>query len=238
MKRVAVVNGGTRGIGAAIVKKLLAEQAIVHCIYYKSNIKLDEESASYPNLFFHRCDVKKYEDVKETVKKILDQESKVDILINNAGCTKDRTLHFMSKKAWDEVIETNLNGVFHFTKLISNNMIANHSGVIINMSSITSSHVLNGQSNYSASKAGVEAFTKVVAKELCPFGVRVNSVSPGFIETEMTASLDKESIEKEIPLKRLGKPEEVAKLILFLVNDDSAYITGQNIIIDGGVSLC
>jgi len=183
-------------------------------------------------------DVTSYEKVEEGVNKILDKMGKVDILVNNAGITKDNLLLRMSQSEWDAVINVNLKGTFNCIRAVSRPMVKQRSGRIISIASIIGLMGNPGQANYAASKAGIIALTKTVAKELASRNINANAVAPGFIQTEMTAKLP-EDIKKRmleaIPLAKLGTPGDVANLCVFLASDESSYITGQTIIIDGGM---
>lgn len=235
-KKIALVTGGIKGIGKAIVKELLKNDYHVYTTFLsdkKAAIELEKE---YANVKAYQSNVSSYDDVKKVVNEIVEKEGHIDALINNAGITNDKTLFFMTEKAWKDVIDTNLNGVFFFTRAVGKVMAKIGKGSIVNISSISSKVSIEGQSNYSASKAGIEALTRVAAKELAVDGVRINSVSPGFIETSMTKNI-KQDVIKKIPIKRMGTPEEVANAVMFLLSDKSVYITGQNIIVDGGLSL-
>ena len=185
-----------------------------------------------------QVDVADYAKIEEAVNKILDKFTKVDILVNNAGITKDNLLLRMSEAEWDAVLNVNLKGSFNCIKAVSKAMIKQRSGRIINIASIIGIIGNAGQANYSASKAGIIALTKTAAKELASRNINVNAVAPGFIQTEMTAKLPediKEKMKEAIPLKRFGSPDDVAKACLFLAGEESGYITGQTIVVDGGM---
>ncbi|MBC7320336.1 3-oxoacyl-[acyl-carrier-protein] reductase [bacterium] len=240
--QVAIVTGGSRGIGKAISLELASSGRRV-AIVYKSNrdraletLKEIESLGGEGDIF--QADVTKWTDIEEVVKRVLTKWGRIDILINNAGITKDKLLFKMDEEDWDEVLDTDLKGAFICTRLIARHMIKNGEGRIVNIASVIGEIGNIGQSNYSAAKAGLIGFTKACAKELSRWNITVNAVAPGYIDTEMTSILD-ESIKKEylsrIPLGRFGKAEEVAKLVLFLVSKDASYITGQVINIDGGL---
>lgn len=183
-------------------------------------------------------DVSIYEDTEEMVKQIIKEFGKIDVLVNNAGITKDALLMRMKKEDFEDVIDVNLIGTFNVTKNVINYMMKAHSGRIINISSVVGISGNAGQTNYSASKAGIIGFTKSLAKEVASRNILVNAIAPGFIETQMTEVLKddiKEEISKSIPLKRMGNSEDVANLVKFLASEDSSYITGQVINVDGGM---
>lgn len=240
--QVAIVTGGSRGIGKAISLELASSGRKV-AIIYKNNrdraletLREIESIGGEGDIF--QADVTKWTDIEEVVKGVLTKWGRIDILINNAGITRDKLLFKMDEEDWDEVLDTDLKGAFICTRLIARHMIKNREGRIVNIASVIGEIGNIGQSNYSAAKAGLIGFTKACAKELSRWNITVNAVAPGYIDTEMTMVLD-ESIKKEylskIPLGRFGKAEEVAKLVLFLVSKDASYITGQVINIDGGL---
>lgn len=238
--KVAVITGASRGIGRAIAVELARNGAIV-IINYLKNDKLAEEVVKEiknfgGNAIQIKADVRVFEEAQDMARQVIERFDRIDILINNAGITRDRTFLKMSLDEWKDVIETNLDGIFNTTKALGNYMVKQRCGRIVNISSIIGLTGNFGQSNYAASKAGVIGFTKSLARELAKEGITVNAVAPGFIETEMLKSVP-EDIRKRIldriALGRFGRPEEVAKLILFLVTN-ADYITGQVILIDGG----
>ncbi len=233
--KVVLVTGGSRGIGKAIAELFKSEDATV-IVTYKNSI--DEEYFNSMNILYFKCDVADMKSVQEVTDKILKGHSAIDVLINNAGITKDGLLMRMSEEDWDNVLDTNLKGVFNMTKAVSRSMMSKRYGKIINITSVVGITGNAGQANYVASKAGVIGFTKSVAKELASRNININAVAPGFIETEMTGKLSEEvrkSYMISIPLKRFGSGEEVARTVKFLASDDSAYITGQTICVDGGI---
>ena len=233
--KVVVVTGGSRGIGKSIAESFLNDEATV-IVTYKNAI--DEEYFNSKNIKHHKCDVADIKAVAELVDAIVKEFGKIDVLVNNAGITKDGLLMRMSEEDWDAVIDTNLKGVFNFTKAVSRPMMGKKSGKIVNITSISGVMGNAGQSNYSASKAGVIGFTKAVAKELASRNINVNAIAPGFIETEMTDKLS-EDVKKNylasIPMKRFASTNEVANVVKFLASDDASYITGQTICVDGGI---
>jgi 3-oxoacyl-[acyl-carrier protein] reductase len=239
--KVALVTGGARGIGQAIALTFAREGADI--VVADVNLEIAQKTALEIEALGRKAlalemDVTNYEKVEEGVNKILDKMGKVDILVNNAGITKDNLLLRMSQADWDAVINVNLKGTFNCIKAVSRPMIKQRSGRIISIASIIGLMGNPGQANYAASKAGIIALTKTVAKELASRNVNANAVAPGFIQTEMTAKLP-EDIKKKmleaIPLAKLGTPQDVANTCLFLASDESSYITGQVITIDGGM---
>ena len=239
--KTALVTGGARGIGREIALCLAREGANV--IIWDVNSESAKSTAKDIEALgvkadYAQVDVTKLNQVEESVNKILDNFQKLDILVNNAGITKDGLLLRMPEADWDAVINVNLKGTFNCTKVASKAMLKQKSGKMVNIASIIGIIGNAGQANYSASKAGIIALTKTTAKELASRGICVNAVAPGFIQTEMTAKLPQEIQEKmlaQIPLGRFGKPEDVARLCLFLASSEADYITGQTIIIDGGM---
>ncbi|MDK0933027.1 3-oxoacyl-[acyl-carrier-protein] reductase [Clostridium perfringens] len=240
--KVAIVTGGTRGIGRAIALKL-ADQGANIVINYRNSDKEAEELKSIlegkgVKVLTVKCDISNFEDSKNLMDKCKEVFGKIDILVNNAGITKDTLIMRMKEEDFDNVIDVNLKGTFNCAKHASAIMLKQRFGKIINMTSVVGIAGNAGQVNYAASKAGVIGLTKSLAKELGSRGITVNAVAPGFINTDMTASLSekvKEEASKNIPLKRLGDPEDVANLVGFLASDASNYITGQVINVDGGM---
>ncbi|HAT4246269.1 TPA: 3-oxoacyl-[acyl-carrier-protein] reductase [Clostridium perfringens] len=240
--KVAIVTGGTRGIGRAIALKL-ADQGANIVINYRNSDKEAEELKSIlegkgVKVLTVKCDISNFEDSKNLMDKCKEVFGKIDILVNNAGITKDTLIMRMKEEDFDNVIDVNLKGTFNCAKHASAIMLKQRFGKIINMTSVVGIAGNAGQVNYAASKAGVIGLTKSLAKELGSRGITVNAVAPGFINTDMTASLSekvKEEASKNIPLKRLGDPEDVANLVGFLASDSANYITGQVINVDGGM---
>ena len=241
-RRVVLVTGGSRGIGKETAK-VYAENGYDVAINYVSDrtdvegIKKEFQDMGVKCLMI-KADVSNEEDVNNMVEKVISEFGKIDVLVNNAGITKDTLLMRMSKEDFDKVIDINLKGTFLVTKAVSKYMMKKRCGSIINLSSVVGVAGNSGQSNYSASKAGIIGFTKSIAKELASRNIRANAVAPGFIETDMTNVLKdevKESIGNQIPLKRMGTAREVAEVIYFLGTEKSSYITGQVINIDGGM---
>ncbi len=241
--KVALITGGSRGIGAAIAKKYAEQGADVAFTYLSSEDKANAVAKELEGLGVkskaYRSDASDYQQAEELVKAVLGDFGKVDILINNAGVTRDTLMLRMSEEQWNKVIQTNLNSVFNLTKHCLRPMMKNRGGSIIHMSSIVGITGNAGQANYAASKAGIIGFSKSIAKEMGARNVRSNVIAPGFIETDMTQELDektKEAYMSNIPLKRLGSAEEIANACLFLGSDLSSYITGQTLSVCGGLS--
>lgn len=240
--KVAIVTGASRGIGRAIALEL-AKQGISVCFTYLKNEDLASElvkeiEAKGVKALAIKADIKDFNSAKELIKKTIDNFGQLDILINNAGIIRDKALMMMSEEDWREVIDTNLTGVFNVSRAAIVTFLKQKKGDIINISSVSGLIGLPRQTNYSASKAGVIGFTKALAKETGPFGVRVNAIAAGFIDTDMTKDLKpelKEGMLKIIPLGRFGRVDEVAKVVTFLLTN--SYITGQTITIDGGLGI-
>jgi len=239
--KVALITGGARGIGRAIAMTFAKEGADI--VVADVNLEIAQKTALEIEglgriALALEMDVTNYDLVEAGINKILDKMGKVDILVNNAGITKDNLVLRMSQAEWDAVINVNLKGTFNCIKAVSRPMVKQRSGRIISIASIIGLMGNPGQANYAASKAGIIALTKTIAKELASRNINANAVAPGFIQTEMTASLP-EDIKKKmleaIPLAKLGTPQDVANLCLFLASDESSYITGQVITIDGGM---
>ncbi|MFA4989464.1 MAG: 3-oxoacyl-[acyl-carrier-protein] reductase [Candidatus Omnitrophota bacterium] len=239
--KVALITGGARGIGQAIAMTFAREGADI--VVADVNLEVAQKTASEIEALGVRAlalemDVTDYAKVEPGVNKILDKFGKVDILVNNAGITKDNLILRMSQGEWDAVINVNLKGTFNCIKAVSRPMIKQRSGKIVSIASIIGLMGNAGQANYAASKAGIIALTKTVAKELASRNINANAVAPGFIQTEMTAKLSEEVKAKmleAIPLAKLGTPQDVANVCLFLASEEANYITGQVITIDGGM---
>ena len=240
--KVAIITGASRGIGKGIAESFVAHGAKVAFTYLSSEEKaraLEAElSANGGEAKGFRSDASKFDEAQKLVEEVVAHFGTVDILINNAGITRDTLLMRMSEEQWDEVMEINLKSCFNLTKGVLRTMLKARSGSIINMSSVVGVKGNAGQANYAASKAGILGFTKSVAAELGSRNIRCNAIAPGFIETEMSGALDEKVVQEwreAIPLKRGGSPEDVANLAIFLASDMSAYITGQTINVDGGM---
>ncbi|NWF90302.1 MAG: 3-oxoacyl-[acyl-carrier-protein] reductase [Ignavibacteriaceae bacterium] len=246
----AIVTGGTRGIGRAIVRELAARSCCgvlfsdVAFIYNSCDECADEIQKEVGTLdtkiYAFKADASSFEDAQATIEEAIKDLGGVDILVNNAGITRDNLLLRMTEKEFDDVIDINLKSVFNYTKAVLKPMIQQRYGRIINIASVVGLIGNAGQANYAASKAGVIGFTKSTAREVASRGITVNAVAPGFIETDMTAKLNekqREALINTIPMSRLGTPEDVAKVVGFLSSDEAAYITGQVIAVDGGMTM-
>lgn len=240
--KVAIITGASRGIGKGIAEAFVAQGAKVAFTYLSSEEKaraleaeLTENGGEAKGF---RSDASKFDDAQKLVEDVVAHFGTVDILINNAGITRDNLLMRMTEEQWDEIMEINLKSAFNLTKGVLRTMLKARSGSIINMSSVVGVKGNAGQANYAASKAGMIGFTKSVAAELGSRNIRCNAIAPGFIETEMTGALDEKVVQEwreAIPLKRGGSPEDVANCALFLASDMSGYVTGQVINVDGGM---
>ena len=239
--KTVIVTGGSRGIGRQICVDMAKLGANV-VINYAGNDKAAEETKAMckeftDNVLVLKGDVSNVNDAENLVKQTIDTFGAVDVLVNNAGITRDNLLIRMSEEAFDEVIAINLKGSFNMMKAVAKPMMKKRYGRIINISSVVGVTGNAGQMNYAASKAGMIGMTKSMAKELASRNVTVNAVAPGFIETDMTAGLSAETVSKfQIPLGRLGKPEDVANAVCFLASDGASYITGQVLLVDGGMA--
>lgn len=240
--KVAIVTGGSRGIGRAICLELAKAGAKV-VVNYAGNQEAAQQVVQEildqgGEATAFQADVANGEMVKQMIDQAIQKYSKVDILVNNAGITRDSLLMRMKDEQWKEVLDANLTGVYNCTKAVVKSMLKQKSGCIINITSVVGQTGNAGQANYAAAKAGVIGFTKTMAKELGSRNIRVNAVAPGYILTDMTDKLSdelKEQIKGQVPLERLGAPEDVASLVAFLVSDKAAYITGQVVNVDGGM---
>lgn len=239
--KVALVTGASRGLGKAIALELAAEGARVTVNYMKSASQAEEvvkEIISRGGTAAAvQADITSLPEVEKMVDGLYEQCGRIDILVNNAGVTRDELLLSMTPEDWELVIKTNLGGLFNCTKAVAKYMMVQKSGRIINISSVAGERGGRGQSNYAASKGGINAFTRSVAMELAPKKITVNAVAPGVVETEMSSTVirrAKDIILDSVALKRLGQPEEIAKVVAFLASDASSYITGEVIRVDGG----
>ncbi len=238
--QTAVVTGASRGIGKAIAISLAKEGAEV-IVNYSSSLENANKVVSEINSFGGKAyplqaDISNENSVNEFIKTVLDKNTKIDVLVNNAGITKDGLLMRMKTDDWQKVLDLNLSGVFYCTRAVSRQMLKQRKGRIINITSVVGLIGNPGQANYSAAKAGVVGLTQTAAKEFAIRGITVNAVAPGFISTDMTKDLNSEGILSAIPLGRFGEPEDVAGAVRFLAADPSAaYITGQTIQVDGGM---
>jgi len=240
--KTAIITGASGGLGCEIAKKLNENNYNLVLNYYKNKSSLDELVKTFKNKetknIIVQGDISVYSDAENLMKESYENFEKIDLLVNNAGITKDKLLTMMSEDDFQKVVNVNLNGTFNCIRHISKKMIRQKEGKIINISSVIALTGNIGQSNYAASKAGVIGLTKSVAKELARKNITCNVITPGFIETEMTDVLQEKqisNIKNQIPLKRLGSPEDVANLIIFLASNNANYITGQVISVDGGL---
>jgi 3-oxoacyl-[acyl-carrier protein] reductase len=240
--KTAIITGGSRGIGKGIVETFAKHGANVAFTYNSSaeaaNKIAEEVSGLGVTVKAYKSNAANFEESQELAAKVLEDFGSIDVLINNAGITKDNLLMRISEEDFDKVIEVNLKSVFNMTKAVQRTMLKQRQGSIINMSSVVGLKGNAGQTNYAASKAGILGFTKSVALELGSRNIRCNAIAPGFIETEMTGKLDEATVDswrQAIPLKRGGSPEDIANACVFLASDLSAYITGQVLNVDGGM---
>jgi 3-oxoacyl-[acyl-carrier protein] reductase len=240
--KFALVTGASRGIGREIALELARQGANVAVNFAgseaKANEVVDEIKALGKDAFAVKCNVANSEEVSEMVKATVDRFGRLDILVNNAGITRDNLLMRMKEEEWDDVINTNLKGVFLCTKAVTRQMMKQRVGRIINIASVVGVSGNPGQANYVAAKAGVIGLTKTTAKELASRNITVNAIAPGFITTDMTDQLSEEvkgEMLKQIPLARLGEPKDIAKITAFIASDDASYITGQTLNVNGGM---
>ena len=241
--KVVVITGGAAGIGKAAVEKFTREGAAV-AIWDVNEVQGKELELLILNegfvARFMKVNTAKYEEVEHATAAVLKQFGKIDVLINNAGITRDANLQKMTIENWQQVLDVNLTGVFNCTKAVSANMIENKSGVIINTSSIVGLYGNYGQSNYAAAKSGVIGLTKTWARELGKYNITVNAVAPGFIATDMIATVPTKVIEamkEKVPLRKLGTPDDVANVYAFLASKDAAFVSGTVISVDGGLTI-
>ena len=241
-KKNVLITGGTRGIGKAIALKFAQEgyNLIINYVSDRTDIKkLEEEFIKYNvDVLFIKADVSNFEECKKMIDKSIEKFKTIDVLINNAGITKDNLLLRMSVEDFEQIIDINLKGTFNVTKNVVPYMMKKRKGKIVNLASVVGISGNAGQCNYAASKSGIIGFTKSIAKELSSRNILANCVAPGFIDTDMTSILNdnvKENINSQIPLKRMGKSEEIANSVYFLAGEENTYITGQVLNVDGGM---
>src|SRR5258708_284899 len=241
-QRNALVTGGMGGLGEAICMKLERMGVKVIVTYSPGNTKhkdwLNDMEGAGHKFFAYACDVSDFDSCQKAIQRITEDHGPVDILINNAGITRDMTFKKMTKVDWDSVMKTNLDSVFNVTKPVVDGMVERGGGRVKNVSSVNGQKGAFGQTNYSAAKAGIHGFTKALALEVARKGVTVNTISPGYIGTQMVTAIPKEILDSkilpQIPVGRRGKPDEVAGLIIYLCSDEAAFVTGANISINGG----
>ncbi|MGA2035389.1 MAG: SDR family NAD(P)-dependent oxidoreductase [Thermoguttaceae bacterium] len=242
--KTALVTGGSRGIGRSVVQQLAAEGATVAFLYRSNQAAAEaliaELADAAGRLRAIQSDVRDLARAHQIVDQLFDEWQHLDILVNSAGIVQDGLLGAMTEPQWRDVLDTNLSGTFNYCHAVVQPMMMNRSGAIVNLSSTAAEFAARGQVNYAASKGGINGLTRALAKELAPRKVRVNAVAPGMIETDMSQvvrGIAGDQIKNIIPLKRIGKPEEVAHVVAFLASDEAAYITGQVLRVDGGLSL-
>jgi len=242
-KRIVIVTGGSKGIGRAVCLRFAREDTRIVIVHNDpDNVEADETTRLLDSMGVdaraEKLDVSSFSAVQEFFTGVVKEFRKVDVLINNAGITRDAFLIKMSETQWDQILQVNLKSVFNCTKAVARSMIKERSGRIVNISSVVGQIGNVGQSNYAASKAGITGFTKSVARELARRGITVNAVAPGFIDTEMTQNLPdkaKDAFMSQIPMGRIGMPDEVAEVVYFLASEGTSYITGQVIHVNGGL---
>lgn len=243
-RRIVLITGSTRGIGKETALQFLNKDYFVILNGTRNIEDIDEDMKIFNkysfNYEYYKFDITNRNEVTKSIKTILDKYSKIDILVNNAGITRDKSLIKLDENMWDEVIDVNLTGAFNLCKQVIPNMINNKYGRVINIASVIALSGNYGQTNYAASKAGLIGFTKSLAQEVARYGITVNAVAPGFIETDMTKKLPrdiKEKLCKKIPNGEFGTTKDVANVVLFLANENSSYITGETISVNGGLYL-
>lgn len=239
-KKVALITGGSRGIGKEIAKKFAKNGYNLVINYVSNNTDLETLKEEFKNVevLFVKTDVTNYESCENMAKEAINKFGKIDVLVNNAGITKDSLLMRMKEEDFDKVINVNLKGTFNMTKTITPYMMKQRNGKIVNISSVVGVTGNAGQANYAASKAGIIGFTKSIARELASRNILANCVAPGFIKTDMTEVLSeavKENIHNQIPLNKMGEAQEVANAVYFLASEENTYITGQVLNVDGGM---
>jgi acetoacetyl-CoA reductase len=235
--QVALVTGGIRGIGAAIGDRLAARGMTIAAGYSRDKEAADLFRETHPGSSVHQGDIGAVEDCERVISEVLDQHGRLDVLVNNAGITADKTVRRMTPHDWDRVVQVNLSGAFYLSRAILQHMLDRGSGRIINISSIIGESGNIGQANYAAAKAGLFGLTMSLAQETARKGITVNSVAPGYVSTEMVAAVPQAALEKviaKIPAGRLGEPDEIARVVEFLADPDSGFITGQIYSVNGG----
>ncbi len=242
--KTAIVTGGSRGIGRACVARLASEGAKVALVYHSNQQAADAlvaELQSAPGeVRALQADVRDLQRAHQIADQLFEEWGKIDVLVNSAGIVKDGLLGAMTADQWRDVLDTNLGGTFNYCHAVTQPMMMQRRGSIVNLSSTAAEFAARGQVNYAASKGGINGLTRSLAKELAPRNVRVNAVAPGMIETDMSQvvrGIAGDQIKKMIPMKRIGQPEEIAAVVAFLASDDAAYLTGQVLRVDGGLSL-
>jgi NAD(P)-dependent dehydrogenase (short-subunit alcohol dehydrogenase family) len=236
--QVAVVTGGARGIGKAISERLAGRGMKVAVGYSNGRDAAAELAEKYPGMTIHQGNIGSREDCERVVQEVYDQHGRIDVLVNNAGITADKMLHKMEVEDWDKVVQVNLSGTFYMSHLAFNHMRERGSGRIVSISSVIGERGNAGQANYAATKSGLFGLTMSLAMEGAKKGVTANCVAPGYIETDMVAGVPESALEKivaQVPVGRLGQPDEVARVVEFLADPDSAYITGQVYSVNGGL---
>ncbi len=238
-----IILGGSRGIGFSTVIECLQQGAVVGSTYhssYEEMLALQEKSKEWEGEFyFTQMDIQNADSVNQAFNQLMEQMDGIDVLINNAGITKDCAFPFMDDENWNSVINANLTGTYRAIHKVLPSMVSRKNGVILNVSSVSGIRGMAGQANYSAAKAGLIGLTKSLSRELGPYNIRVNAIAPGYIQTDMTSHFKQKFLEdaiRQIPLKRFGQPEEVSHLLVFLASDLASYINGQTIVIDGGLT--
>lgn len=244
LKKVVLITGGTHGIGRTLTKSMILAGYRVCFTYSKSeeeaNSLLSKLNIYKDDLMCLQADVRDYNKAKDVIRTVQECMGGLDILVNNAGVSIDRPFYLMREIDWDKVMDTNTKGVFNYSKAVTKSFIKQKSGIIINISSISGMRYFTGQVNYSASKAAISQMTKSLGRELGSYGIRVNAIAPGYVETDLNKNIPsniKDKILDDIVFGRFAQAEEIASLLLYLISDKACYITGQTIVIDGGLSI-